>query len=44
MERIIDASKNDEATDSTLRPSSLDEYIGQENLKENLNKARSLKS
>lgn len=35
MERIIDASKNDEATDSTLRPSSLDEYIGQENLKEN---------
>lgn len=36
MEKVLDASKTDEATDCTLRPSSLDEYIGQDSLKDNL--------
>lgn len=37
MERIIDANiKNEDIFDKSIRPESLDEYVGQEKIKENL--------
>ncbi len=36
MERIVDAKKSEEDIEQTLRPQNLDEYIGQEEMKENL--------